>query len=120
VLRNEFPDLLPELDELEFRAQPLEVPGVLHLNFRRRPLDRRHKQPEMHFQSTRANTVGLLRPPATLVKQLARRYDGSAPDLKRLALEDDLRRGHYFGQFPNALKFIGFERTRTFTFMNSQ
>jgi hypothetical protein len=47
VLRNELINLLPELDELEFPAERLKVDCVFHPDFRRHPLDRRQKQPEI-------------------------------------------------------------------------
>jgi hypothetical protein len=84
VLRNEFPDAAPELDELEFPAQRLEVNCVFHPDFWRRPLDCRRKQPEMLFQSARADPVGLLQQVLILDKQFARRRDGSSRDLERL------------------------------------
>jgi hypothetical protein len=51
VPRKELSNLPPELDELEFAAERLKVDCVFH---------RRQKQPEMGFQSTRANLIQLL------------------------------------------------------------
>jgi hypothetical protein len=51
VLRKEFADLPPKLDELEFLAQGLEVNCVFHPDLRRFPFDHRHKQPEMDSEA---------------------------------------------------------------------
>jgi hypothetical protein len=58
VLQNQFPDLPLDLDELEFPAQRLDVDCVFDPDLHLRPLDRRHKQPEVRFRSPRANPVG--------------------------------------------------------------
>jgi hypothetical protein len=51
VLRNEFGNLSPELDELKFAAQRLKIKCIPDPDFRRRSLDHRETQPEIRLRN---------------------------------------------------------------------
>jgi hypothetical protein len=96
VLRNEFGNLPPELDELEFPAQRLEIDCVSHPDFRRRPSTAAKNSRKCAPGARERTSRGLSSSLRSLGKQLARRYEGSPRDPERLALEDELRRGRRF------------------------